>query len=176
MRQSTNEIGPPRVMSENIAAIVQVEEEALARRPRFEAVLEALGSFVGTTYFVIVHVIVVALWVIVNAGLIAPIGRFDRYPYTLMSTVFSVEAVLLVAFVLMKQNRMSVMADRREHLDLQVNLLTERETSRTLQLVQKLCEKHGIRDDVEDPETEELARMTHVGHFVSELKKHLPDT
>lgn len=176
MRDSSDEIGAPRAVSENVDAIRRVEEEVLGRRLRYEALLEALGSFVGTPWFVGLHAVVVVIWVVVNAGLIPALAPFDRYPYTLMSTAFSVEAVLLVAFVLMKQNRMSEMADRRAHLDLQVNLLTEREASKALQLLQKLCEKHGIHEEIDDPETRELARMTHVGHFVSELEKRLPGT
>ena len=39
------------------------------------------------------------------------------------------EGVLLETFVLIKQNRMSYLSDRRAHLDLQVNLLAESEVT-----------------------------------------------
>ena len=175
MSERRNENGRPSLVAENIDAIVQIEEEALERRPRHEAILEAIGSFVGTSWFVVAHVIVVAIWVLINAGLIPLVRPFDRYPYNFLSMVVSVEAVLLVAFVLAKQNRMSRMAEQRAHLDLQVNLLTEREASKAIQLLQKLCEKHGIQSGIRDPETKELSQTTDVEHFVDELRKRLPD-
>jgi uncharacterized membrane protein len=167
--------GPPSLVAENIDAIVQAEEDALTRRPLGEAILEGIGSSVGTPRFVIAHAVIVAGWVLINTGLIPFVHPFDPYPYNLLSTVVSVEAVLLVAFVLAQQNRMSRTAEQRAHLDLQVNLLAEREASKTIQLLQLLCEKHGIRDGVRDPETAELSQTTQVEHFVDELRKRLPD-
>ena len=41
--------------------------------------------------------------------------------------VVSLEAILLTASVLMSQNHLPLMADRRAHLNLPVNLLAERE-------------------------------------------------
>jgi uncharacterized membrane protein len=174
MPDATDKNSAPSLIAENIEAIVQVEEEALGRRSASDAMLEAIGSFVGTASFLILHAITIAGWVVINAGLIPGLAPFDPYPFTFLATIFSVEAVLLVAFVLMKQNRMSTMADRRGHLDLQVNLLTERETSRALQLLQKLCEKHGIKDALRDPETQELAQTTEVEHVIDELRRRLP--
>lgn len=175
MSERRNGNAPPSLVLENIDAIVRAEEDALLRRPRREAILEAVGSLVGTPWFVIAHVIAAAMWVLINSGLIALVPPFDRYPYNLLSTVVSLEAVLLVAFVLAKQNRMSRMAEQRAHLDLQVNLLTEREASKALQLLQKLCEKHGIQSGIHDPEVQELSQTTEVEHFVDELRKRLPD-
>ena len=175
MPDETEKNPAPSLISENIEAIVQVEEEALSRRSVSGAGMEAIGSFVGTASFVVAHAIIVALWVVINVGLIPGLAPFDGYPFNMLATAFSVEAVLLVAFVLMKQNRMSTIADRRAHLDLQVNLLTEREASKAIELLRKLCEKHGIRDALRDPEARELAQTTEVEHFVDELRRRLPE-
>ena len=78
-------------------------------------------------------------WAIVNAGIISEIPPFDPYPYALLSSITSLEAVLIAAFVLMKQNRMSIIADRRDHLDLQVNLLTERKATQIIQMLDRLA-------------------------------------
>jgi uncharacterized membrane protein len=167
--------GPPALVAENIEAIIRAEEDALEQRPLADALMEQIGGSVGTIWFVAVHLLAVALWVAVNTGLIPALAVFDPYPFNFLSTVASVEAVLLVAFVLRKENRMSALADRRAHLDLQVNLLTERETSKIIQLLLKLCEKHGIQQGAGDPEAHELARTTRVGHVLDELGKRLPE-
>jgi uncharacterized membrane protein len=57
---------------------------------------------------------------VVNAGKVPVISPFDPFPYPRLSAITSLEAVLLAAIVLMKQIRMSIVADRRDHLDLQV--------------------------------------------------------
>ena len=53
------------------------------------------------------------------------VAPFVPFPYPLLASIPSLEAVLIAAFVLMKQNRIGIIADRRDHLDLQVDLLTE---------------------------------------------------
>jgi uncharacterized membrane protein len=50
---------------------------------------------------------------------------------------------LLAAFVLMKQNRMGMVADRRDHLDLQVNLLTEQRATQIIQMLDWLSTRLG---------------------------------
>ena len=52
----------------------------------------------------------------------------------------SLEGVLLSTFVLIKQNRMSKRADRRAHLDLQVNLLTEKEVTKVIQMLEAISD------------------------------------
>ena len=166
---------PPALVAENIDAIVRAEEEALEHRSLADAVMEEVGGSVGTMGFVVLHLVAVMIWLAINVGLVPGIAAFDPYPFNLLSTVASVEALLLVAFVLRKENRIGALAARRAHLDLQVNLLTERETSKAIQLLLKLCEKHGIQREAGDPEARALAQTTELGHVLDELGKRLPE-
>jgi uncharacterized membrane protein len=54
------------------------------------------------------------------------------------------EAVLIAAFVLMRQNRIGMIADRRDHLDLQVNLLTERRATQVIRMLNRLSTHLGV--------------------------------
>ena len=119
----------PISVAENIDKVAQVEDDALRPRSRREAITEAIAGFAGTIYFVMLQLAVSIGWILCNAGVIPVVKPFDPFPFPLLSSTTSLEAVLLTAFVLIKQNRMSAVADRRDHLDLQVNLLTERETT-----------------------------------------------
>jgi uncharacterized membrane protein len=125
MNEASNDSAPASV-AENIDKIIRVENNVLERRTGREAVTDAIGGFVGTVAFVVWQLVACIGWIVVNAGKIPGIEPFDPFPYPLLSSITSLEAVLLAAFVLMKQNRISVIADRRDHLDLQVNLLTQR--------------------------------------------------
>jgi Protein of unknown function (DUF1003)/LigD, primase-polymerase domain len=73
-----------------------------------------LEDFVGTISFVMAQLVAFAAWIVVNAGKVPQLAPFDPFPYRLLSSITSLEAVLLAAFVLMEQNRMGMVADRRD--------------------------------------------------------------
>jgi uncharacterized membrane protein len=163
----------PASVGQNIDKIVQSENEALQPRGSKEAITDAVGGFVGTIAFVVTQCLLFVAWIIVNAGTIPRLTPFDPFPYPLLSSITSLEAVLLTAFVLIKQNRMAVIADRRDHLDLQVNLLTEREATQIIQMLDRLSTHFGV-DQHHDADARELGRHVAVEHLVEEVHSRLP--
>jgi uncharacterized membrane protein len=71
----------------------------------------------------------------------------------------------------MKQNRMGRRADERAHLDLQINLLAEREMTLVLQMLQRISTRLGIH--LSGNEIEELIEETSVEALASELQQKL---
>jgi uncharacterized membrane protein len=67
----------------------------------------------------------------------------------------SVEAIFLSTFILITQNRMASVADKRAELDLQISLLAEHEVTRLVTLVSAVAERMQIRTEV-DSELYEL--------------------
>jgi uncharacterized membrane protein len=169
-----SKVRAPASVAQNIEKVVQVENEALQPRCGREAITDAIGGFVGTISFVVLQCLAFAFWLIVNAGMIPQVAPFDPFPYPLLSSITSLEAVLLTAFVLIKQNRMGVIADRRDHLDLQVNLLTERQATHIIQMLDRLSTHLGV-DQHHDGDSRELGRHVAVEHLVEELHSRLPD-
>jgi uncharacterized membrane protein len=84
------------------------------------------------------------LWVSINTGALKGWPAFDPYPFSLLAIVLSLEGVLLTAFVLISQKRMSQRADQRSHLDLQINLLAEKAVTKVIQLLQGLSRHMGM--------------------------------
>jgi uncharacterized membrane protein len=164
----------PAAVAENIETVIRVENEALQPRSASEAIADAIGGFVGTIGLVALQILASAGWIIANAGAIPWITPFDFFPYPLLSMITSLEAVLIAAFILTKQNRMAVVADRRDHLDLQVNLLTERRATRAIQMLEALSGHLGVEQH-HDPASSELAQHVAVEHLVEELHSQLPD-
>ena len=160
--------------SENIASIAELEREVLDERTVVERVGDAVGAFAGSMSFVILHVVVFMVWFLINTGKIPFIPVFDPYPFILLSMTVSVEAVLLSTFVLMKQNRESRRAEQRSELNLQVDLLAEREATKMLQLLQAICDRLGIDDAKLDPEVKLLAEHTAVRDIANQLREKLP--
>jgi uncharacterized membrane protein len=166
--------GAPSLVAENLEKIIRVESEALRPRSRNEAITDSIGGFVGTLSFVVLQIVAFAGWVIVNAGIISQMPPFDPFPYPLLSSITSLEAVLIAALLLLKQNRMGVVADRRDHLDLQVNLLTERQATQIIQMLDRLSRHFGIEQH-NDEDSRELGRHVAVEHLVEEVHSRLPD-
>lgn len=59
------------------------------------------------------------------------------------------------------------------HLDLQTNMLAEHESTKALQLLQALCEHHGLKC-AQDSDIDQLVSTTKPGEIIRELKRALP--
>jgi|SRR5579871_1484713 len=164
--------GTSEITRQNVEAIAKLEEEAIRNRSLADRAADAIAGFSGSLRFVILHIVVYGLWITVNLGIVPFIRPFDRFPFLLLSMVVSLEAIFLSTFVLIKQNRDSRRADQRAHLDLQINLLAEREMTLSLQLLQLIARKLEIR--VPGREIAELSKFTSVEALVSELEQKLP--
>jgi uncharacterized membrane protein len=157
----------------NIDTVVRLEEEQEQRITRAHRLSESIGKFAGRPAFAIVQIIVVMLWIAVNTSLIGPTAAFDPYPFPFLGLVLALEAVLLASFVLIRQTRMSEKADQRGHLDLQINLLAEKEATKVIQMLQKMSHHLGIKDQMMDPEVNELSKDTEVEEVARELQENL---
>jgi len=90
--------------------------------------------------------------------------------------IIALEAVLMTAFVLMKQNRMSKLADRRAHLDLQINLMTERETTKLIGMLLEIGERLGIKHKMLDVESPQLSRSLIIETLIEAMHSKFPDS
>ena len=120
--------------SRNIRAIARLENEALHQRSLTGRISDGVTRFAGSSVFIVLHIIWFSLWIILNMGRVRGIHPFDPYPFTFLTMVVSLEAIFLSIFVLISQNRMAHQADRRAHLDLQINLLAEQENTLMLRM------------------------------------------
>jgi uncharacterized membrane protein len=158
----------------NIAAISEMEKAALEERTRGERFGDALARSAGQMWFITIHALWFGAWIIVNRGIIPGVRPFDPYPFPFLTFVVSLEAIFLSLFILMSQNRASRQADARANLDLQINLLSEQEATKMLQMLKKLCEHHGLTHCT-DPELQYLASPTEPEDLLRDLKKSLPE-
>ena len=171
LSNSLNERERPE--KKNIRTIVALEQEVLHYRSFGNRVSDAITHFSGTIAFVILHTLWFAIWIAANGGWIPSVGVFDPYPFNFLTLIVSLEAIFLSTFVLMSQNRMSYQADRRAHLDLQINLLAEQETTAMLQLIERICRRLGV-DTTTSEKVNQLIQETDVHRLVNELDKKLP--
>jgi len=166
----------PRTALRNIDAVAQMEEESLRSRSLADKISDVIAGFVGSMPFVLIHLAWFIGWVVINLHLVPFLPAFDPYPYQLLCMLVSLEGVLLSTFVLVKQNRMSQRADHRSQLDLQVNLLSEKEVTKLIQMQRLICRQLGISETERDSEVLELSEATAVENLAKELKGTMPES
>ena len=66
----------------------------------------------------------------------------------------------------------NVIADRRDHLDLQVNLLTERRATQVVRMLNRLSTHLGV-EQPQDTDSQELEGRVAVEHLVEEVHSRL---
>ena len=164
-----------RTVQDNIRAIIVMQEHQDQERSWSDRIGDAIGTFAGTVTFVLLHLLLFGAWAAANTGMVPGVPQWDPYPFSLLCMIVSMEGVLLSTFVLIKQNRMGVRSDRRNHLDLQVNLLTEKEVTKVIQMLERISAHMGIEQEVTDAETRELGRVTAVDDLARELERKLPE-
>jgi|ERR1700722_4901247 uncharacterized membrane protein len=166
----------PSTHESHIDSIVKQEEEALQRRSWSERLADEVGAFAGSLLFVSFHSTVLIAWVLVNSGKVPGMLPFDPYPFSLLGVIVSVEAVVLSSFILMRQNRMMRRGERRDHLNLQVDLLSEKEITKVLQMVTAICGQMGLKHVLADQEIRELSQPTSIESISQSLEDKLPGT
>jgi uncharacterized membrane protein len=143
------------VVSRNIKALVKHQQEAEQRRPWQEALADRVTRFTGSLTFVWIHLGLFGGWIILNLPSI-PFPKWDP-TYVVLAMFASVEAIFLSTFVLITQNRMAAMQNKRADLDLQVSLLAEHEVTQLVTLVRRMALKMGI-EEANDPKLPELEK------------------
>ena len=63
--------------------------------------------------------------------------------------IASVEAIFLSTFVLISQNRMAELSDRRAKLDIQTNLLAEHEITKLISMTAAIAQKLNVETPAE---------------------------
>jgi len=139
------------------------------RRQKFADVVTA---FSGTVEFLIVHAAWFGLWIAWNIGVIPGLKPFDPFPFVLLTTVVSIEAIFLAIIVLVSQNRQSKIADLRQEVDLQINMIAEGEVTKLIQLVAGLYRHLKIHVG-EDSELKEMLKPTDPEEIERRLEEQL---
>jgi len=150
----------------NIEAIARLDEAAQNERTAADRVADAIAGFCGNMKFVWVHIAWFGIWILL--GTWPHIKHFDPYPFQFLTLVVSLEAIFLTTFVMISQNRQGRTADRRNHLDLQINLLAEQENSKMLSMLAAILEHLGIEGT--DPDVRALEEETQPDKLVRQIE------
>ena len=131
--------GEPAQIQENISAVLDFYQREDERISLSQRLVEQISSYVAKPAFLFFILTCVSLWIVVNlAAEHIGITQFDPAPFFWLQGIIGLSGLLTATVVLSKQDRLAKLADRREHLDLKVALLTEQKVAKLIDLLEEL--------------------------------------
>ena len=152
--------------------IRSLKARADERRTASEKFADWMTHWFGSVGFLVFNLLLFVTWLLVNTGKISGIKPFDPYPFTFLTMVVSLEAIILAITVLISQNREMKLADLRDEIDLRVDMIAEKEVTKIMKLVVLLAEKNGV-DLSKDLELQEMLKPTDMGRIQKVLERQI---
>jgi uncharacterized membrane protein len=159
-------------IQEQIELIAKHEQEFLEQRTGAERISDVIAGFIGSLPFVAVHLCVFVTWTLLNT--MPHLRHFDPKPFGLLQTMVAMESILAASFILMRQARMGRRSDERDHLMLQILLLTEKELTALLGMDRKIASEMGLTKAANDREVRELSKDISIEDVAQTIKENLP--
>jgi len=158
-------------VEENVQEVKRWERAILLARSKAEQVSEWIAGTVGSGPVLVLHVLWFTGWVTVNRGMIRGIRPFDPFPFPFLTMTVSLEAIFLTLFVLTSQKRITRQADKRSHLNLQIDLLAEREMTAVLQLLQDIVRHLDVKSTVTPEQLSDLMKKTDLRRLTNRVEE-----
>ena len=156
------------ILERNIQSVLEKRRQEAAAATKHQGAAMVIGRFIGSFGFIYAHLLLFGGWILANTVGLPGIPMFDP-ELVLVATFAAIEAIFLTTLVLINQNRMSAVAERRAELDLQISLLTEHEVTRMLHLVSAVAERLKVRSAV-DEEIEELKHDVEAAEVLDKIE------
>ena len=156
-----------QLTEQNVETVTRLEKEAREQRTSTDRLAEKIARFCGSMTFVWVHVIWFGGWILLNS--IPGLSHVDPFPFTFLTLIVSLEAIFLSTFILISQNLDSRINERRSHLDLQLNLLSEQENTKMIVMLHAIAAKLGA-DLTQDPHLEALSEETQPERLIEQIE------
>jgi PAS domain S-box-containing protein len=174
---SDTDAATPDPVAPNIDAVATQHARAGNHVDPQQRRLEAVTAWLCRPQFFFGVLAAVAVWVSVNSVLtLTGLPRMDEPPYFWLQGIIGLCALLMTTVVLITQNRQGKVAERREHSDLQMSLLTEQRTAKIIQLIEELRRDLPSVDDRLPPEAEAIQRAEQMAEDARAYAQSVADT
>lgn len=149
----------PSTIGENIGTIAEYCERHEQRATPAQKVVERISLFLGSPAYFAANALFIVCWIGWNAS--APVfdlPQADEPPFFWLQGFVSLNAFLISTTVLIRQNRMSKLAERNAHLDLQISLLSDEKTSKIIAMLEEIRRESPNLANKHDAQADELAK------------------
>ncbi len=152
-----------------------LKAKADAQRTLSDRLADRITRMMGSMPFLLTNLVWFAVWIIINLGLIPGVEPFDPFPFGLLTMIVSLEAIFLAIAVLISQNRAAKIDDLREEIDLQINVLAERELTKVIEMMIRLLKEQGV-DVSQDSELKAMLKQTSIEELEQIIEEQIADS
>ena len=143
------------ILDQDIETIVALRIHAERKVSRNQRIIEKITSALGRPFSVYFILVFTLFWVFVSAShTYIGLPFYDTPPFPWLQDIVSLAALLLAVIILTTQNRQARLSEQRRHLDLQINLLTERKVSKLIEMMDVLRQDLPSVKNNFDPEAQ----------------------
>jgi uncharacterized membrane protein len=164
MPNATQQSTPGNLVEDTVVEVSELELQERAKQSRAERAASIVTDWTGTVPFAALNAVWFVVWIALNLPG-SPL-EFDPFPFSFLTMVVSLEAIFLAIFVLISENAAARASDRRARLDMQVNVIAEREITKVVEMVAAIYDHLGLQAD-DDEELEAMRRRTQIGHVAA---------
>jgi uncharacterized membrane protein len=165
----------PDSVNQNIGTIAEYYARHEEQVSPAQAFVEKMSVFLGSPGYVATSVAVIVIWIAWNVGAFElHFKPFDPPPFSFLQGFITLNAFVISTTVLIRQNRMSKLAEHNAHLDLQISLLAEEKASKIIAMLEDIRRDSPTLPDKVDEEADELAESadTHTVLDAIERNQH----
>jgi uncharacterized membrane protein len=164
------------ILDQDIETIVEMRLLAEREVSRHQRIIERVTNTIGRPRSFYLILTFVFLWILFGSfykyiGLPA----FDAPPFYWLQGLVGLSALLMTTAVLTTQNRQAKLMEQRRHLDLQINLLTERKVSKLISMLEDLRNDLPTVENRSDPEVQAMKEAVDPHHALTSLNNTLKE-
>lgn len=149
---TSEEPNVPQRAQRNLETLRRFEDAEESEASSLQLAIEQASRFFGSPAYFVGVVVFATLWIGIDLwGRAQGWRHTEPPPFFWLQGMVSLNALLLTVAVLIRQNRMSELAEHRAHLDLQINLLTEEKVARILEILGERQGSAAGPDDLSKP-------------------------
>jgi uncharacterized membrane protein len=144
-------------IAQTIEMIAAIHARAESQVDRHQRAIERITGTLGRPACLYVVLTIVVFWIVDNLAA-RHLGQpvWDPPPFYWLQGLVGLSALLTTIVVLITQNRLGKMAERRSQLDLQMNLLVEQKVTKLIDLMEELRRDLPSVRDREDLEAQAM--------------------
>lgn len=164
------------ILDQDIETIVAMRMSMERKVSRHQRLIERITTTIGRPQAVYALLLFFVCWIVANVFHQAlGLALFDAPPFPWLQDIASFSALIMTTIILTTQNRQARLAEQRRHLDLQINLLTERKVSKIIQLLEDLREDDPFIKNRADREAEVMQEPVDPDTALTSLNKTLKE-
>jgi len=162
----------PFHIEETIRSIAQVHAEHHREATRSQRVTNQIIAFIASMKAILLLSVFSAAWAAFN--LFAPgfgLSALDPPPFSGLGVLVSLISLYLVILILATQRRENKLSQQREQLTLELTIISERKSAKTIQLLEELRRDIPQIHDRADQEAIDMAQPANPHSVLQAIKK-----